>query len=200
MKQRAGKIMTGRTPRTERTLTLEHIEPHNAQVLKPVLVETYTEVYQQHLAEPFYTAEAFTRRLDAHMTREGWACILGRMAGDPVGFIYGYPSPGASSWHGLCTEVDPELIKEPPGRTFDLCEFMVRAPWRGTGVAKILHDELMKSRPEQRCSLLVQQRRSKVRVLYERWGYQWVGDILPADDAPLYHAMVLDLKRFDCTE
>jgi GNAT superfamily N-acetyltransferase len=179
---------------------LEHIEAHNAQALKPVLVEIYTEVYREHLAEPFYTAEAFALRLDAHVAREGWACILGRVAGDPAGFIYGYPSPGASSWHGLRTEVDPELIKEPSGRTFDLCEFMVRAPWRGTGIAKVLHDELMNSRPEQRCSLLVQQRRPKVRALYERWGYKWAGDMLPADDAPLYNAMILDLKRFNDTE
>ena len=33
------------------------------------------------------------------------------------------------------------------------------------------------------------------RTAYERWGYVRVGSIRPWRDAPLYDAMVLDLRR-----
>jgi hypothetical protein len=64
---------------------------------------------------------------------------------------------------------------------------------RGTGAARQIHDELLRGRPEERVTLLVERDHPKVRALYEAWGYEWFGELLPFPDAPLYDAMVLDL-------
>ncbi|MGW0819894.1 GNAT family N-acetyltransferase [Streptomyces sp. NPDC002845] len=79
--------------------------------------------------------------------------------------------------------------------TFGLCEIMVRTPWRGKGIARGIHDELMRLRTETRASLLVDSQRPKVRALYESWGYRKVGQMQPFEDSPRYDAMVLDITR-----
>jgi hypothetical protein len=71
---------------------------------------------------------------------------------------------------------------------------MVRAPWRGTQVARGIHDELMHQRPEDRASLFVETAHPKVRSLYERWGYEKVGQSQPFPDSPRYDVMVLRLR------
>ncbi|WP_367137714.1 MULTISPECIES: hypothetical protein [Streptomyces] len=67
---------------------------------------------------------------------------------------------------------------------------MVRRPWRGTGTAQRIHEELLSGRPEQRVTLLVDPAHPKVKALYERWGYRYIGDQRPFPDAPVYATMV----------
>ncbi|MGW2202140.1 hypothetical protein [Streptomyces sp. NPDC001774] len=72
---------------------------------------------------------------------------------------------------------------------------MVRLPWRGTGVAKVLHDALLADRPEERATLLVEQTHPRVRALYESWGWRKLGDVRPSmQGAPLFDAMLLPLQ------
>jgi len=71
---------------------------------------------------------------------------------------------------------------------------MVRRPWRGTGAAKAIHDELLSGRDEERVTLLVHKEHGKVRALYERWGYRTVGETVPFEGAPELCAMVLGLR------
>ncbi|WP_411292905.1 GNAT family N-acetyltransferase [Streptomyces sp. CBMA123] len=75
-------------------------------------------------------------------------------------------------------------------RTFALCEVMVRKRWRGTGVARTLHEELLSHRIEDRSHLLVEEDHPKVRVLYERWGYTRMGTMQPYPDSPRYDSML----------
>ncbi|MFE9440982.1 GNAT family N-acetyltransferase [Streptomyces sp. NPDC006602] len=80
-------------------------------------------------------------------------------------------------------------------RTFALSELMVRAPWRGRGSARRIHDALLASRREQRAALLVHKDHIKVRALYEAWGYETVGEVVPFDGSPQLCAMVLSLEN-----
>jgi hypothetical protein len=56
-----------------------------------------------------------------------------------------------------------------PRRTAALKEIMLRRPWRGTGIALRIHDELLAHRSEKQVSLLVnpQAGDSKVRALHQ---------------------------------
>ncbi|MFF2022158.1 GNAT family N-acetyltransferase [Streptomyces sp. NPDC058171] len=98
-----------------------------------------------------------------------------RVAGEAVGFTYGF--------------------RAREGDTFTLCENMLRAPHRGQGIARSMHDELIRHREESRAQLLVRRERPRLRALYERWGYQHAGEKLPFPDAPLYDVMVLALRQ-----
>ncbi|MEU6487784.1 GNAT family N-acetyltransferase [Streptomyces sp. NPDC046887] len=84
----------------------------------------------------------------------------------------------------------------PPGTaersTAALKEIMVRQRWRGTGVARRIHDELLAGRPEVQVSLLVNPLSGdgKVQALYERWGYRKISAQQPSADGPVLTAMV----------
>ncbi|WKX09481.1 GNAT family N-acetyltransferase [Streptomyces sp. NL15-2K] len=68
---------------------------------------------------------------------------------------------------------------------------MVVEKVRGTGIARQIHDELLRDRTEERVTLLVDRVHPKVRALYESWGYEWFGEVLPFPEVPLYDALIL---------
>ncbi|MGI5375730.1 hypothetical protein ACQEV2_16055 [Streptomyces sp. CA-251387] len=68
---------------------------------------------------------------------------------------------------------------------------MVIEKVRGSGVARQIHDELLRDRLEKRVALLVERDHPKVRAVYEAWGYEWFGEVVPFPDAPLYDALIL---------
>lgn len=77
---------------------------------------------------------------------------------------------------------------------------MVRVPWRKTGSAHRLHEELMTGRPEERVTLLVEPTHPKVQALYERWGYEYTGDQQPFPDAPIHATLIRRLRQMvHCT-
>ncbi|MFB7186413.1 hypothetical protein ACFCZT_14105 [Streptomyces sp. NPDC056230] len=139
--------------------------------------------------------DRFAEGLDSGMARPGWNCVVGYDHGKPVGYAYGAPlPPGARWWGGLLTRVPADTLTETGTRTYALSELMVRTPWRKTGTARRFHDELLAARPEQRATLLVLQDHPKVLALYESGGWQTLGDLrLRLLNAPLFHAMLLDL-------
>jgi hypothetical protein len=67
--------------------------------------------------------------------------------------------------------------------------------YRRRGIAKALHDALLVDANEERATLLVRPEAVPARTAYERWGYARVGAIRPWPGAPLYDAMVLNLRR-----
>ena len=89
--------------------------------------------------------------------------------------------------------MDPPVPTEQSERpTVALKEIMLRVPWRGTGAARRIHDELLSGRPEGQVSLLVNPLAGdgKVKALYERWGYQEISTQQPAPDGPILTAML----------
>lgn len=162
--------------------------------IEDTILSVYTEVYAAQLSDPFDSVERFLGRLRSYASAPGWDCVIGTVAEGAAGLVYGYTlGPNANWWRGLVDAVDPALTEENGHRTFALCDIMVRVPWRKTGISRLLHDELIHPRPEERVTLLVDSRHPKVRKVYERWGYRRLGRLLPFPDAPLYDAMLLPL-------
>lgn len=172
-------------------LTVSHYTREHAADVRRQLLDVYAEVYAKEAAEdPFFSLPRFSARLDAHCANSGWSCVIGSVGDTTVGYAYGRPDT-AQDWEGV-TDTSADVSSFATG-TFGLCELMVRKAWRGTGIARALHDELVQDRPEARASLLVEETHPRVRATYRRWGYQVVGQLRPTADAPQYTAMVLDL-------
>lgn len=177
-------------------LTTTYYSSQQAGEVRQRLVDVYAEVYEAKAAtESFFTVPRFVARLDGHMAHPGWGCVIGEINGECVGYAYGRPDSEAE-WREMTTVTTPEVREYGvAGDMFGLCELMVRVPWRGAGVARTVHDVLMEGRSEARASLLVERENTKARALYERWGYRAVATSQPTPDAPLYDAMVLDLRN-----
>lgn len=178
-------------------MTALRLERRNAMDLGDIraqLLDVYAEIYADRIGEEFHSVVRFDERLGWNTQVPGFSAVVGYVENTPVGYAYGCTlQPSTRWWRGLRTPVPEGAATETGSRTFALSELMVTERVRGTGAAKLIHDELLRGRTEERATLLVEQDHPKVRALYEKWGYTWFGEVLPFPDAPLYDAMVLHL-------
>ncbi|MCP3817446.1 GNAT family N-acetyltransferase [Streptomyces sp. A3M-1-3] len=145
------------------------------------------------LTGPFYTAERFDERLTVHSSAPGWEAVVGYDQGEPVGFAYCTPlGPNTRWWTAMTTPLPEGYTDETGSRTLALNEIVVRKSWRGTGAAHRIHEELLVDRSEERVTLLVNPKAGdgKVQALYERWGYEKIGEQRPFADSPVFAAMM----------
>lgn len=176
-------------------LRLERRGAEDLGDIRPQLLEVYAEIYADRLSEEFHSVARFDERLGWNTEVPGFAAVVGYLDEAPIGYAYGCTlQDGTRWWNGLRTPVAEGATAETGARTFALSELMVVEKARGTGAARAIHDELLRGRPEERVTLLVERDHPRVRALYEAWGYSWFGEVVPFPDAPLYDAMVLGLR------
>lgn len=161
------------------------------------LVAVYLDVHADDVGNAFYGEDRFRRQLSGHMAAPGWDAVAAVDGGEMAGFAYGFPL-GADShwWDGLVGEAHEDFAVETGRRTFALSELLVRARWRGQGLASRLHEELLSRRAEERATLLVRPDNTTAQAIYARWGWQKAANVRPGwEGAPLYDALILPLNR-----
>lgn len=180
------------------TVDYQLVTPAEATAMLDELCAVYLAVF----GEPphSYGAEhgrLFRERFVLQHRRRGAALITARARGRLVGFAFGLTLTSSRSWwFDLATEVDPELTREPPGRTFALLELGVLGPWRRSGVATRLHDHLLRHRNERRATLTVLPDAVAARAFYARHGWYKVAQKYnPLPGSPLFDVLVRDLRR-----
>ncbi|MFJ4685477.1 GNAT family N-acetyltransferase [Streptomyces sp. NPDC088789] len=157
-------------------LTTSYYTSERLAEIRGTILDVYSDVYAEEITtNPFFSMERFSERLDAHVAAGGWGCVIAEVGDDVAGFTYGFTARGDAT-------------------TFKLCENMLREKWRKRGISRVMHDELMGQRREERAELLVRRERPRLRALYEDWEYRRVGETKPFPDSPLYDVMVLDLN------
>jgi GNAT superfamily N-acetyltransferase len=175
---------------------LQHATTAELESVRQLLIDVYAEVYADRLDDPFFSVERFNERLSGHAGRNNWEAVIAYTEdGEPVGYAYAAAlQPGARWWMYQLNPLPEDYTEETGDRTLALFEIMVRQPWRGTGIAQQIHEELLSGRPEERVTLLVDPRKSGVKRLYEGWGYEHIGDQKPFPDSPVYATMVRQLR------
>lgn len=145
------------------------------------------------LKGPFYSRERFNERLSGHSSSPGWEAAIGYEDGVPVGFAYCVPlGPSTRWWTAMTTPLPDGYTSEDGHRTLALNEIVVRKSWRGTGTALALHERLLTLRTEERVTLLVNPKAGggKVQAVYEKWGYEKIGEQQPFPDSPVFAVMM----------
>ncbi|MFJ8277605.1 GNAT family N-acetyltransferase [Streptomyces griseoviridis] len=176
-------------------MRLERRDAAGLSDIRPQLLDVYAEIYAARLSEEFHSVERFDERLNWNTEVPGFAAVVAYLDDTAVGYAYGCALQATTRWwRGLRTPVPPDATAETGVRTFALSELMVVERLRGTGAARRIHDALLRDRSEDRVTLLVEREHPKVRGLYEAWGYEWFGEVLPFADAPLYDALILRIR------
>lgn len=180
------------------SLVLRHYE--GVESVRRIIVDIHVEVRQRDfgLTGPFYSAERFSERLSGHSAATGWGAVVAFDGTEPAGFAYGTPlAPTTRWWAGMTTPLPDGCTTETGRRTLALNEIVVRGAWRGTGLARRIHEELLGSRREERVTLLVNPKAGggKVQRVYERWGYEKIGEQQPFPDSPVFAAMMREPLR-----
>lgn len=185
---------------TDARVEIATFDAQGARAHADDLVRIYAEIYAAKTDDPFFAVERFATRFRAHSSRPAYALVTGGIDGALVGYAYGVPLAADTRWwSGLVEPLPPELVHETGDRTFALNEIMVLELWRRHGIARRLHDALLKPRREQRATLLVESSNTPARSAYAQWGWVRLGQLRPFPDAPLYDSMVLDLDAWQRT-
>jgi GNAT superfamily N-acetyltransferase len=175
-------------------MELRHLDVTEATATLDQLVAVYAEVYADDDPE-FFNEDRYRRQLAGHMAAPGWELVTAEIDGELVGYVYGFALPPDTGWwRGLLTETPDGFATETGYRTLAVSELMVREPWRGHGVARTLHNELLAGRNEERATLLVEQENTAAQAAYRNWGWRKVAELRPSwEHAPLYDVLILPL-------
>ncbi|MFI7011555.1 GNAT family N-acetyltransferase [Streptomyces sp. NPDC050145] len=183
--------MTGRTP-----VTVELLPGPSAARSASAILSVYAEVFAEPpYDEPADALAAAAARFPAQTTRPGFLAALATTStGEPVGMAYGHAVPPDTPWWDELNEPVPASMRHEDGRrTFGLMELAVRAPWRGQGIARHLHDTLLTDLTAERLLLNVHRSATAASAAYRSWGYRKIGDSGPfGPRADRYEVMLLE--------
>ncbi|MFE3886531.1 GNAT family N-acetyltransferase [Streptomyces lydicus] len=158
------------------------------------LIGLYQEVRAELLHLPNYRTEVFAERLDRHGTEPGWQAVIAFTDDVAVGYSYANTVTPDDRWWTRMTAPAPVVYTTAPAVAVK--EIGVTAPWRGKGVARRIHDELLATRNEPYATLMVNPAAGdgKVQRLYEGWGYTAIGNVQPSPESPVLACMARPVR------
>ncbi|EFL22443.1 putative acetyltransferase [Streptomyces himastatinicus ATCC 53653] len=165
-------------------------------------LDTFLPAHKEVFAEPPYCegpkeVADFIDLFHIQAKRPGFRVAVARDGAEIAGFSFGYQLPMNSQWwSGLLEPMPEDFTRETNERTFAIIELAVRKPWRRQGIAAGLHTRILDGLPVERVTLtmLPDPEAAAAHRAYAAWGYRRIGKSRPWDEAPLYEAMVLDLR------
>jgi GNAT superfamily N-acetyltransferase len=127
--------------------------------------------------------------------RQGFRLTTAWAGDEHIGFGYGFLLPaGTRWWAGLAEPVSEDFAWEDGNRTFALIDFGVLPAWRGRGVGRAIHHELLAGSGARRATLSVQPKAVETQEIYRRWGWRQVSykNMNPPVPAPVFDILVLE--------
>ncbi|OEV13163.1 acetyltransferase [Streptomyces nanshensis] len=154
------------------------------------LLNVYAEVRAPLLHLANYAVSSFGERLDRHGAEPGFQAVLAYDGEHPVGYAYGNTIEDGDRYWQRTTP--PPFEKYTVHAALALKEIGVCPVWRGTGVARHIHDTLLAGRDEPYVTLMVNEAAGdgKVHALYKSWGYRDIGHSQPSPASPRLTVMI----------
>jgi GNAT superfamily N-acetyltransferase len=179
-------------------LTLHRHDAPGARDLFDEAVAVHQEIYREapFTGVPYFSADRFRDRLAVALCQPGFELVAASDHGRITGYLYGWALPRWTRWWTPFAGVLPaELTRETGDRTVFIQEIMVRAPWRGRGIARRLHDEFLAARAERRGLICVQPDNEPARSAYLRWGWKFLSSTTFDESGPVFDCLVKTLTE-----
>ncbi|GAA4705149.1 hypothetical protein GCM10023324_69840 [Streptomyces youssoufiensis] len=157
----------------------------DAAHIRETILDLHSAVHSD-TSDPFHSRERFSWFYERWSGKPSWSCVVGFDNEVPTGFAYGASFAPGGWWKG--SERPSSVPEGVP--VIGLSELLVLKEWRKTGTSQRLHDAVVSSRGDEVATLLVDVAHPKVVELYERWGYEKVGEQKPFEDSPVFDIMV----------
>jgi ribosomal protein S18 acetylase RimI-like enzyme len=152
---------------------LERYDEPNVDQIYDELVTLYVDTHRDLAGNVFYTADRFKDFLVKQRAQPSFD-LVAAWAGDRlIGAAFGFSRPAKQQ--------------------FQFCELLVTPDFQRQGIAKRLHDELLRARPEPQAVLLVRKDNTKAQAAYKKWGWTKIGDVQPTPEAPNFDELQLPL-------
>ncbi|WP_313772164.1 MULTISPECIES: GNAT family N-acetyltransferase [Streptomyces] len=152
-------------------------------------MDAFRLVYAEAFAEPPYgeTEADVALTFDRFRTEAAHpafrAALARTAAGEPAGMALGTTLDRRSGWW------DPYVAPADRHRTLCLLELAVRAAHRRHGLARRLHDALLRTTDADRILLTVHHAATPARTAYRSWGYRTIAEVDPWGNG--VHAVML---------
>jgi GNAT superfamily N-acetyltransferase len=124
---------------------LRHLSRWQAEQQQEALADEFVETFRRAHGDDFADRQAFLKAFNRAFSRAGFDMVVASSVGKTVGHAYGYHIDRAGEWwRGLSGDA-PWDIEEltVSGQVFALAELTVRPPFRRTGVAGRLLEQLL---------------------------------------------------------
>ena len=154
-------------------LQLARYDTYSADAIYDEMVQLFAKANQDIVHIPFFSVKQFEASFVKQRAHDGFELVTARIGGKLVGVIFGFT--------------------EMPGEQYAICEIMVSPDFQRRGIAKRLHDELLRPRPERRADLYVRKDNVPAQAAYKKWGWTKVGEVQPSPDAPVLDELQLPL-------
>lgn len=174
-----------------------HTQPE-VSALAELVWPTYREAFGGFPNMQSFQSELLGR----HAAREGFRLVTASVAGEVVGFSWGYIGHRGQFWTELVSEALPhDIVEEWVGGHFEFAEMAVSPSFRRRGLGAFLHDHLLTD-VGRRCLLsTVDDPNDPAVRLYRRAGWQRLGVLKSGTQVMGRHAEtpLLTLVRQDPT-
>jgi len=181
---------------TEPGVAVKTFDGDEARTLSGIVSDMYRAVFS---LPPFNGDDAEFANQRSYFpsltTRAGFRLATARAEDAYAGFGYGFLLPaGTHWWTGLAEPVSAEFAREDGHRTFALIDYGVLPGWRGRGVGRAIHDELLGGSGAERATLSVQPKATETQAIYRQWGWRKVSykEMDPPVPAPVFDILVLE--------
>jgi GNAT superfamily N-acetyltransferase len=175
----------------ESEVRIEHYNSDGALGLREPVLEVYLASHYDQQHNPWFGPGPFWQRLvELYAPSQGFGMVVAwqgeAMAGYAFGSSVGRPHEIWDMVRASLPDIPIPSAQEP---IYFFREFAVDPGYQGKGYGRLLHDALLKTRPERLAHLLVRQD-NPAKSTYTRWGWQIAGRVQPFPEAPVMNAMV----------
>lgn len=175
----------------EPDVRVEHYHSQGALRLKEPILAVYLASHhdQQHI--PWFGPGPFWQRLvELYAPGPDFGLVAAWVGETMVGYAFGSPMTRPQEIWNMTRAALPDIATDSADEPIYLFrEFAVDPAWQGKGYGRLLHDALLKRRPERLAHLLVRQD-NPAKSTYTRWDWRVVGQVQPFPDAPVLDAMI----------
>jgi ribosomal protein S18 acetylase RimI-like enzyme len=143
------------------------------------LVVTAAQIYGEAMQRPPELVVQRREIMLSHLHRRGFAAVVARVDGEPVGFAYGYRGRAGEWWHDIVARALASDIHV--GRTaarawledaFELAELHLLPAHHGQGTGRVMLDLLLAGITSETVVLSTHDRESPARALYRSCGFE----------------------------
>jgi GNAT superfamily N-acetyltransferase len=171
-------------------LVLARYDSSGARELGDELAAIYAAARADQAHNPFYSRERFLERLEMYLPGREFELVTATLGGVMVGFAFGNPRDRtAEIWEAVSKALPYIVVPEDPDPVYIFRELNVDPGYQGRGYGRVLHDALLRARPEKLADLLVRPD-NPARLAYLSWGWQRLGELQPFPDSPVFDEMV----------
>src|SRR5882724_11344381 len=150
-------------------LALQHSGPVETLTLREQILPVYASSHADQMHDPWFSPGEFWNRLvDIYAKTRDFDLVTGWVGDAVVGYAFGSPRDKEDLWETVC-RVYPDMT--PSGPVYIFREFAVMPTWQRHGFGTLIHDELLRNRPEQAAHLLVRPDNGPAQAAYRSWGW-----------------------------